>query len=107
MTRKLSLFIAVVIITGMMAGVSLFGTHAGPEVVYIDAGLYLESGETLSVIVTGADSAAAAHAVEEIGGQVTGVLGSDDAVTANIPSAQLDALVNHPAVRAVAGAGDL
>ena len=71
--------------------------------VYVEADLFLQEAETLSVIVTAADSAAAAQAVESVGGQVTSDLWRIDAVAANIPALQLDALVASPEVHSIAG----
>ena len=106
MTRKLGFFFIFVIITGFFAGTQSFGIHNEQEAVSVDAGLFSQASETLSIVVTADSSTSAARAVEKIGGQVTQFFDSEDAVAAIIPASQLDALVIFPDVRSITGNPD-
>ena len=69
--------------------------------VYVEPALLSPEEDMLSVIVTGADSAVAARAVERIGGHVTSELWLIDAVGAVVPAAQIDALAAQSGVRSI------
>ena len=102
MSVKLCLFCVLFIMAGVSVAAVPHPLNPAQDIVYIDGELYLQETETLSVIVTAVSPAAAARAVEDVGGQVTSDSGRDNAITATIPYEQLDALVNHPDIRSVA-----
>jgi hypothetical protein len=97
-------FVLITILTLLSASVA--PQAATPA--YVEPGLLAETGsggipmpQTLSVIVTAVDSAAAARAVARVGGTVSSDLWLVDAVAATIPAEGLAALAAHPAVRSV------
>jgi hypothetical protein len=99
----------VFVLTGTIAIITVAtlqntGPAPSPEIVHIDGRLYLQTTETISVVVTAADAASAAYAVEAVGGQVSGASLMAQAVTASIPVNQLDALAIQPQVRSIASA---
>ena len=102
MSVKLSLLFVLFIITGVFVAAVPSPLNPTQDIVYIDGDLYLQETETLSVVVTAVNPAAAVRAVEDVGGQVTSDPELDNAIIATIPYEQLDALVNHPDIRSVA-----
>jgi outer membrane protein assembly factor BamB len=68
------------------------------EATYVEPSLRSHEAETLSVIVTAADSQTAAEAVERLGGQVSSDLWLIDAVGASLPVGQLEALASEPGI---------
>lgn len=102
MTTRTNLFFSAIIIASIIAAVFLTGMGSEPTMVTIDAELYSQGSETLSVVVTANSAATATRAVERIGGQVSANLDAAGAVAATIPADQLDVLAMDPDVRAIA-----
>jgi outer membrane protein assembly factor BamB len=97
MTIKLNLFIALALLAALLAGATgLPPAASSNETVYIESSLWSSEAEILPVIVTAADSAAAARSVERVGGQVQSDLWLIDAVSAALPGDQLAALAAEP-----------
>jgi hypothetical protein len=96
----LNLLIAIVIISALLGAMKLnqasTPTH---EAAYVEPGLRSTGSETLSLIVTAADSQAAADIIERVGGQVSSDLWLIDSVAAVLPASQLDSLAQDPGIR--------
>ncbi len=95
MRARLSIAIALIALVSLVAGGAVPPRAALPS-----EGAYVEQAssdaETVPVIVTAGDSAAAAHAVVQAGGQVSSDLWLIDAVAATIPGDKLELLATLP-----------
>jgi hypothetical protein len=100
MKAVLNLLIAIVMISTLLGAMNLdqasTPTH---EAAYVEPGLRSTESETLSLIVTAANSQAAADVVERVGGQVSSDLWLVDSVAALLPAGRLEALAADPGVR--------
>jgi hypothetical protein len=86
MKIKARIFVACLSLLVLVGGVVLSQPATAAEAVYIESGLVSNPAESLSVIVTAADSQAAAEAVERVGGQVVSDLWLIEAVSARLPA---------------------
>jgi hypothetical protein len=71
MRTKINLLIVVAVITSLFGAAVPVPSGAVQAAAYTEPGLYTSESDTLSVIVTAADSATAARAVGNAGGQVS------------------------------------
>lgn len=101
MKVRLDQVFAVVIIGSVLFAVVPSLLEPIPEEATVEDTSHSQTAETLSVIVSATDAAAAARAIEEVGGQVVGELGLTNTVTAAITAEQLNALVAHPDVLSI------
>jgi outer membrane protein assembly factor BamB len=97
--------VLVLILTALLGGTALLLASAPAQQsrAYIEPGLQLIEAETVSVIVTAADSQLAAEAVEGQGGQVSTELWLIDAVAARLPGDRIDALATSPGIVSIVG----
>jgi outer membrane protein assembly factor BamB len=98
--------VLVLILTALLGGAALLLPAAAPAQqsrAYIEPGLRLVEAETVSVIVTAADSQLAAEAVEGQGGQVSTELWLIDAVAARLPGDRIDALATSSGIVSIVG----
>lgn len=104
---ELTHLFAVIVLASAFVGILLVLLNLRETAVRIDSTVFLQTGDTLSIIVTAEDRPAAARAVEDVGGWVTSDFEPLDAVAAIIPADQLHILAGDPAVYSVVGSGDL
>ncbi len=101
MNNRINLLLTVVLIGSLVGVVAPKAPPPRIMSAFIESGLLAAESGTPSVIVTSSDSAAAARAVERVGGQVTGDLWLVDAVAATVSADELAALATHPQVRSI------
>ncbi len=101
MKTGINLLIILAVIASALGAASPAPAGADQAQVYVELGLYTAESDTLSVIVTAGDSAAAARAVERLGGQVSSELWLIDAVAASIPADGLQALAGTPGLLSI------
>ncbi|NJN93268.1 MAG: S8 family peptidase [Anaerolineales bacterium] len=94
--KLLQLFLGLILSSGFAT--FLVSSVPATPLAYVEPGLRTRQSETLSVIVTAADSQLAAQTVERLGGQVNSDLWLIDAVAATIPTDQLNTLAADPAI---------
>jgi serine protease AprX len=98
MNIKARTFVACFSLLVLVGGLLLNRPATAAETVYIEPGLVSNPTEPLSVIVTAADSQAAAEAVEHVGGQVVSDLWLIEAVSARVPATRLSRLAAQPGI---------
>ena len=101
--RKLNRLVLLAVVLIFIASLFLVSPdqNQGLKRAYVEPGLYSQSGDRLSVIISGVDSERAAWAVTSNGGQVTSELWLINAVAATIPSDQLETLAAHPEINSI------
>ncbi len=97
--RRFHILTLVVLIV-LLAG-SLPGRLPARDAAYVEPSLFASAAASLPVIVTATNWQEAAHAVQQLGGQVTSNLWLIDAVAATIPARQVRTLAAYPGVRSV------